>query len=55
MKIELSPIAFVKNSRSEIEDDNWGEVISEIHFIENIPKNALIGMEGFSHFEIIFL
>lgn len=54
MKIELSPIAFVKNSRSEIKDDEWGNVISEIHFIDDIPENTLIGMEEFSHFEIVF-
>lgn len=54
MKIELEPIAFVKNIRTEMEDDNWGEVISEIHFIDSIPIQSLEGMKAFSHFEVIF-
>lgn len=54
MKIELTPIAFVKNIRKEIIDDDWGNIISEIHFSDNIPVEALTGMEDFSHFEIIF-
>lgn len=54
MKIELYPIGFVKNSREEIEDDNWSEIISEIILDENIIPESLIGVEGFSHLEIIF-
>lgn len=54
MKIELSPIAFVKNSRTQIEDDNWGEVISEIILTGNFDSSALKGLQDFSHAEIIF-
>ena len=28
--IELQPVAFVKNARIQIEDDNWADVLSEI-------------------------
>ncbi len=54
MKIELTPIGFVKNQRREIKDDNWGEVISEIQLTEEIIDEAFEGIEGFSHLEIIF-
>lgn len=54
MKIELFPIAYVENSRKEIEDDNWSEIISEITLEEDIITESLIGIEDFSHLEIIF-
>ncbi|MBL4716376.1 MAG: SAM-dependent methyltransferase [Bacteroidia bacterium] len=41
--INLSPIAYVRNSRKEIKDDFWGEAIV-----------AFQGIEDFSHLEIIF-
>lgn len=54
MKIEMSPIAFVRNSRTKIEDDNWAEVISEIELADNIMTEAFEGINEFSHLEIIF-
>jgi len=54
MKIELTPIAYVKNSRTEIEDDNWGAIISEIILADHIVTDALDGIETFSHLYIIF-
>lgn len=37
-----------------MEDDFWGEVLSEIVLAENISTNALEGIENFSHLEVIF-
>lgn len=54
MRIELSPIGFVKNNRIEIEDDNWSEIISEIVLGDDIITESLIGIEEFSHLQIIF-
>ncbi|GAB0155182.1 SAM-dependent methyltransferase [Chryseobacterium sp. Alg-005] len=54
MKIELSPIGFVRNSRSKPIDDDWNEIISEIELAEDIPDEALSGLSDFSHLEIIF-
>jgi len=54
MKIELTPIGFVKNQRAEIIDDNWGDVISEIELSETIVEEAFEGIDDFSHLEIIF-
>jgi len=53
-KIELTPIAFVKNNRIEKTDDHWNEIVSEIELAENIPTESLDNIETFSHLEIIF-
>lgn len=50
----IEPIAFVKNSRDKIEDDYWGDVISEIIISDKISNDSLKGIEEFSHLEIIF-
>lgn len=54
MKIELNPIGFVKNSRKEVSDDFWGEVISEIELTEEFTEDSLKGITGYSHAEIVF-
>ena len=52
--IMLTPIASVQNSRAEVEDDNWGDVISILVLDPSLPEEALLGIESFSHAEIIF-
>ena len=54
MNIQLKPIAVVRNSRSEIEDDNWGDVISVLELEPSMPEDALHGLEDFSHAEILY-
>src|SRR5687767_186755 len=54
MNIELKPIAYVKNKRKAAEDDNWAEVISEITLTEELSEEAVLGIEDFSHLEILF-
>jgi len=54
MKIEMTPIAYVKNARKEVADDHWEAIISEIVLAENIIDEALEGIEAFSHLEVIF-
>jgi tRNA (adenine37-N6)-methyltransferase len=54
MKIELTPVAYIKNSREQITDDYWGDVISEIRLTDDFDENALKGIDEFSHLEIIF-
>jgi tRNA (adenine37-N6)-methyltransferase len=55
MEFTVKPIAFVKNSRREISDDNWGSIVSEITLVPELPASVLDGIEEFSHLEIIFL
>lgn len=54
MKVELTPIGYVKNSRNEVSDDFWGEIISDIELTDNFSGDALKGITEFSHAEIIF-
>lgn len=54
MDIVLQPVAFVKNNRTGIEDDYWGNIVSEIELAPHIPSEAFDGIENFSHLEIIF-
>ncbi|MFJ8260604.1 SAM-dependent methyltransferase [Rummeliibacillus sp. NPDC094406] len=54
MQFIISPIAFVNNSRIDIEDDQWGSIISTIKLDENINIAAIKGINEFSHLEIIF-
>lgn len=44
----------VRNSRREIEDDNWGDVISILELDPSVPEDALHGLEDFSHAEILY-
>ena len=41
MEINLIPVATVKNSRTTLMDDFWGDVISEIELAKNIPTETL--------------
>ena len=52
--ITLTPIGIVKNSRPQVEDDNWGAVVSEIVLQRPPDAEALQGIEDFSHAEILF-
>jgi len=52
----VRPIGFVTSPRVEIDDDNWGEVISTIHIDGSVLEaDALVGLETFSHVEVIYL
>ena len=54
MNIELSPVAFVRNTRPTPTDDFWGDVITEIELADHTPTEALEGITAFSHLEIIY-
>jgi tRNA-Thr(GGU) m(6)t(6)A37 methyltransferase TsaA len=54
MSILLDPVAIVKNNRTAATDDFWGNVISEIGLLENIPTEAFENIEQFSHLEVIY-
>lgn len=55
MKMELENIGLIRNERSSIEDDYWGNVISTINLDPNLvlPESTL-GLEEFSHLEVIY-
>jgi tRNA (Thr-GGU) A37 N-methylase len=47
-------IAYIRNERSEALDDNWDDVISTVELAQDVPGDALRGLEDFSHVEIVF-
>lgn len=50
----IKPIAMVKNERTEVEDDFWGNVITLIELTDELEENSLSEIETFSHLEIIY-
>jgi tRNA (adenine37-N6)-methyltransferase len=52
--ITVSPIGAVKNTRKDIEDDNWAEVVSVIELDPSLSEEAFLGLESFSHAEVLF-
>jgi|SRR6185312_1200915 len=52
--ITFTPIGYVKNQRSGMQDDYWGSVVSEIIITDYFPEECLAGIDTFSHLEIIF-
>lgn len=55
MKIVLNSIGEIRNSRSNIEDDYWGDIISEIIIDKTkFEEDSLYGLEEFTHIEIVF-
>lgn len=51
----MQPVGWVEARRTEAEDDKWGAEQSRIVLDERFPPEALDGIEGFSHAEILFL
>ena len=51
----VRPIAFVRSPRDEVNDDFWGDVESEIELCPDIPPESLVGLEDYSHVDILYL
>ncbi len=54
MPFAVIPIAFVSASRPHAEDDYWGNERARITLVDTISAEALDGIAGFSHVEVIF-
>ncbi len=52
--IRISPIAYVRNLRREVEDDFWGGVVSEIVMDPAFGEASIRGLEEFSHADVTF-
>lgn len=52
--IILQPVGVVRSARQAAEDDNWGAVESAIDLLDDLPTEALDGLEDFSHVEVLF-
>ena len=54
MTIQIVPIAYVRNSRRDVEDDFWGRVVSDIVMEPAYGEDSIAGLEEFSHAEVTF-
>ena len=54
MTIRLEPIAYVRAGRRAPEDDFWGSETARIELVPGLDPECLLGLEEFSHAEIIF-
>jgi len=52
--ITLEPIGIVRNVRETVEDDYWGAVISAIELAGHLEAECLLGIDEFSHAEIVY-
>jgi tRNA (Thr-GGU) A37 N-methylase len=55
METVLRFVAYVRNDRRELVDDNWDDFTSVIELADDVPASSLVGLEGFSHVEIVFI
>ena len=53
--IALDPIGYVRAERNEIRDDWWGDAVSIIELVKPYGPDSLLGLDQFSHAEIIFV
>ena len=52
---QISPIAYVRSTRRETVDDNWDAERATIILADGYGEEALAGLDGFSHVDILFL
>jgi tRNA (adenine37-N6)-methyltransferase len=53
--LRFEPVATVVGGRSEPVDDAWDAVEAIVRFDERFDPEALEGLEGFSHVEVIYV
>lgn len=52
---EMQPVGVVRGGRAAARDDFWGDSESSIVLDDRIPEDALDGIDGFSHVEVVFV
>ena len=52
---ELVPIAHVRDARSDVEDDFWGDAVSRLVLSDAVEPSALDGIDTFSHVEVLYV
>lgn len=51
--MNIEPIGIVKSPVTEAVDENWGNVVAEIHLLDSMAS-GLQGIEEFSHLLVVF-
>ena len=54
MDLSVRAVAYIRNERSEVLDDNWNDIFSTVELASDVPSEALQGLREFSHVEIVF-
>ena len=52
--VVMEPIGHVRNARKDLSDDDWGAVLSRIELVDALNEDSLLGLEAFSHAEVLF-
>ncbi|MGH9018517.1 MAG: SAM-dependent methyltransferase [Acidimicrobiales bacterium] len=52
---EVRPVATVHCGRARAVDDDWGAVTATIELLAPFDGQALVGLEEFSHIEVLFV
>ncbi|MFN4226354.1 MAG: SAM-dependent methyltransferase [Hyphomonas sp.] len=52
--ISIQPVAYVRGGRAVAEDDQWDRERARIVLADHLPDEALMGLEAFSHAEVLF-
>ncbi|HEY2659655.1 MAG TPA: SAM-dependent methyltransferase [Caulobacteraceae bacterium] len=55
MSLTLEPIGVVRGGRDKPVDDDWGRSRARLVLDDRFTADALVGLEGFSHAEVIFV
>ena len=50
----IRPIAVVKNNCRGLNSEQWGDIVSEITMVDDLPESCLEGIDAFSHIEAVF-
>lgn len=54
-QFEISPVGFVRSSRTEPEDDSWDDETSRIETISPFDARSLMGLDSFSHCIVLYV
>jgi tRNA-Thr(GGU) m(6)t(6)A37 methyltransferase TsaA len=49
------PVATVVGGRDEWFEDGWGNVTAVLRIADHLPDDVTLGLDGFSHLEVVFL
>lgn len=52
---DVQPVAWVRNARTEPLDDDWDAIVSEVELADDVPADCIVGLDAFSHVELVFL
>jgi tRNA-Thr(GGU) m(6)t(6)A37 methyltransferase TsaA len=53
--LSVRPIGWVRSTRSEVRDDDWDAEQMSVVLADEVPDEALSGLGGFSHVDVLFV